>query len=111
MASGNVVFDRFFLGQFVYNAPEERKLTWEELDKLVDLCATMNVLFIYLDTDKKTIMKRFKHRSTVEKQKDEFMMHKMNLNNLDSFVEVVKFNYELALKHCASIMIRARGVK
>ena len=56
---GGFVFDRFCFGQFVYNAPEERKLTPEELKKLVtEVFAQTGTLLLYVDAKTDTIIKR-----------------------------------------------------
>lgn len=54
LSSGGVVFDRFCFGQFVYNTPEQRKMSWEELLELIKSFKETNTIVIYVDahTDK-----------------------------------------------------------
>lgn len=60
---GGFVFDRFCFGQFVYNTPEERKLTPEELTKLVtEVFPQTNTILLYVDAKTETIIKRLLKR-------------------------------------------------
>lgn len=60
---GGFVFDRFCFGQFVYNAPEERKLTPEELNKLVtEVFAQTSTILLYVEAKTDTITKRLIQR-------------------------------------------------
>lgn len=58
-----IVFDRFCFGQFVYNAPEERKLTLGELKKLVTgVFAQTGTILLYVDAKTNTIINRLIQR-------------------------------------------------
>lgn len=89
----NTIYDRFFLGQFIYNKPEERKLSEDDLDVLIHECHVHGHVLLYLDTPDKTILTRLKQRSEDEKQKDRAMMEKMGVTTLEEFVSTVKSRY------------------
>lgn len=61
LSKDNTIFDRFFLGQFVYNTEDERKLTLDELKKLVKEINS-NTIFIYVNTDPQTVFNRLLKR-------------------------------------------------
>lgn len=70
LSYGGVVFDRFCLGQFIYNRPEERKMTEEELRKLMkEVFPATKTLFIYVDCKTEEIFKRMLARGEAQ-QKD-----------------------------------------
>lgn len=58
LSSGGVCFDRFCFGQFVYNTPEQRKMTEGELATLVAGFKQTNTLLIYVDASTDTIINR-----------------------------------------------------
>lgn len=61
--SGGVVFDRFCLGQFVYNKAEERKLGEEELKCLLNtVFKDTNTIMIYVDCATEIIINRLIER-------------------------------------------------
>lgn len=60
---GGFVFDRFCFGQFVYNTPDQRKLTVEELKYLTEkVFPATNTVFLYVDAHTDTIIKRLIER-------------------------------------------------
>lgn len=88
---GNIVFDRFMLGQFVYNSPEERKMDTAELLDLIDYCKDRSdVILIYLDTSVEECIKRLNSRGDDES----FMMKKLGCNSLEELVTTIKKNYQ-----------------
>lgn len=59
LRSGNVVFDRFCFGQFVYNEVQDRAMNLEGLKALVrDIFPATNTLLIYVDCSTDEIIKR-----------------------------------------------------
>lgn len=59
LSYGNVLFDRFCFGQFVYNRPEDRRLSREELRYLVtEVFPTTNTILIYVDCKSDQIVDR-----------------------------------------------------
>lgn len=62
LTPGGVVFDRFCFGQFVYNTPEQRKLSLEQLQELVQYFKTTSSLLIYVDCSSETIARRLINR-------------------------------------------------
>lgn len=68
LAPGGVVFDRFCLGQFIYNKKEDRKLTREELkDLLHSTFKQTNTLLIYVNCATSIILKRLLERGECPK--------------------------------------------
>lgn len=69
LAPGGVVFDRFCFGQFVYNTPEQRKMTEEELSQLVNkVFKETHTLLIYVDCSTDTIIQRLIQRGEGSKE-------------------------------------------
>lgn len=59
LRSGNFVYDRFCFGQFVYNPPEERKMSFEELQNLVtEVFPETDTILLYVDAKTDTIIDR-----------------------------------------------------
>lgn len=93
---GNTIYDRFFLGQFVYNKPEERKLSHCDLSYLKQYCSKReDVILIYFDQDTNVILERLANRSEDEKIKDNKTMSLFGTNDPKEFVERIKKTYEL----------------
>ena len=90
----NTIYDRFFLGQFVYNKENERLLTHTELTQLKTLCIKLDVLMIYVDIKDETLLKRLKNRSSEEKEKDRKMMEHLNVDTLEAFIKLTKMRYD-----------------
>ena len=56
---GGTVFDRFCFGQFVYNQPDERKMTENELQMLIhEIFPKTNTLLIYVNCPTDVIIDR-----------------------------------------------------
>lgn len=58
LKSGGVVFDRFCFGQFVYNTPDQRKMSLEQLQELVQYFKETATLLIYVNCSSEVIAKR-----------------------------------------------------
>lgn len=59
LACGGTVFDRFCFGQFVYNDEKDRKITEQELQKLVgEVFPRTGTLLIYVDLSTDEIIQR-----------------------------------------------------
>lgn len=58
LTPGGIVFDRFCFGQFIYNSPEERKLTQQELKELIEFFKQTQTLLIYVDCPTEVIIQR-----------------------------------------------------
>lgn len=59
LSYGGFVFDRFCFGQFVYNAPEECKMSFDELQKLVtEVFPETDTILLYVDAKTDTIIDR-----------------------------------------------------
>ena len=102
----NTIYDRFFLGQFVYNKPEERKLGYCDLSYLKEYCAKRpDVILIYFDQDTDVILERLSNRSEEEKIKDRKTMSLFGTNDPKEFVERIKKEYEIY----SSGFIRLKG--
>ena len=59
----NVIMDRSFWGQFVYQDPEERKLSWEQLHELEHRLEQGEGKLIYVTADDADIAKRLSDRA------------------------------------------------
>lgn len=59
LSCGGFVFDRFCVGQFVYNTPEQQKMSFEELKTLLsEVFPKTNTLLVYVDAHTDTITSR-----------------------------------------------------
>lgn len=61
----NIIADRFFWGQFVYQEPEERKLSWEQLHELEHRLEQEGGKLIYVVAEKQDILTRLGKRAEV----------------------------------------------
>lgn len=61
----NVIMDRSFWGQFVYQEPEERKLTWEQLHELEHRLDQEGGKLIYVTADPVDIIARLGARAEI----------------------------------------------
>lgn len=59
----NVIMDRSFWGQFVYQDPEERKLTWEQLHELEHRLDQEGGKLIYVTASTSDILQRLSGRA------------------------------------------------
>lgn len=68
----NLIMDRAFWGQFVYQDPEERKLTWEQLHELEHRLEQEDGRLIYVTADSADILTRLGARAeTLSRPLDE----------------------------------------
>ena len=68
----NLIMDRAFWGQFVYQDPEERKLTWEQLHELEHRLEQEDGRLIYVTADSSDILTRLGARAeTLSRPLDE----------------------------------------
>ena len=80
LMSGNIVFDRFCFGQFVYNTPEQRKMTMEELQSLVKSFKSYNTIVIYVDAHTEAIISRLIARGEGNEEiRDEMVKYIKNI--------------------------------
>lgn len=59
----NIIMDRSFWGQFVYQDPEERKLNWEQLHELEHRLYQEGGKIIYVTANTSDILERLKGRA------------------------------------------------
>ena len=59
----NIIMDRSFWGQFVYQDPEERKLSWEQLHELEHRLEQEDGKLIYVTANTSDILERLKGRA------------------------------------------------
>ena len=59
----NIIMDRSFWGQFVYQEPEERKLTWEQLRELEHRLDQEGGKLIYVTADPADVLARLGARA------------------------------------------------
>ena len=63
LESGGFVFDRFCFGQFVYNTPEQQKMSLEELKLLLtDVFPKTGTILLYVDAHTDVIINRLLKR-------------------------------------------------
>ena len=61
----NIIMDRSFWGQFVYQDPEERKLSWEQLHELEHRLEQEGGKLIYVTANTSDILERLKGRAEI----------------------------------------------
>ena len=59
----NIIMDRSFWGQFVYQEPDERKLSWEQLHELEHRLDQEDGKLIYVTANPSDIIERLKGRA------------------------------------------------
>lgn len=93
---GNVVFDRLFLGQFVYNNIYERAMSTWDLDEIREYChAHPDILLLYICPSKDEILRRMAGRSSEERASDEQMMHRLGCNTPEEYIDIVMARYDI----------------
>lgn len=101
LACGGFVFDRFCVGQFVYNAPEQQKLSFEELQKLFsEVFPKTNTLFIYVDAHTDTIISRLIARG----EGNEGIREEMT-----KYIKNIRGTYRSILKRAGASYIEING--
>lgn len=99
---GGVVFDRFCFGQFVYNTPDERKLSEEELKELIQFFKETQTLLLYVDAHTEVIVSRLIERG--EGSKDQMC-------DMDKWVKNIRGTYESLLRRSGADYIKLDGEK
>lgn len=80
------IYDRFFFGQFAgYQSKDERLLTEEELDYLINFCKQTGVVIIVCHDTVENIMKRFKYNKS-----DKKWMEKTGFKTPEEFIETIQ---------------------
>ena len=80
LSYGDVVFDRFCFGQFVYNTEEQRRMTMEELQNLVKSFKDSNTIVLYVDAHTDAIISRLIARGEGSLEiKDEMVKYIKNI--------------------------------
>lgn len=98
---GGFVFDRFCFGQFVYNAPEERKLTPEELKKLVtEVFAKTGTILLYVDAKTDTIINRLIQRGEGNPR---------YLVEMEKWIKNIRGTYKQVLRDAGAAYIEING--
>jgi thymidylate kinase len=98
---GGFVFDRFCFGQFVYNASEERKLTPEELKKLVtEVFAQTGTILLYVDAKTDTIIKRLIQRGEGDPKQ---------ISEMEKWIKNIRGTYRQVLRESGSAYIEING--
>lgn len=101
---GNVIFDRFMIGQFVYNSSEERPMSYRELSDLIDYCKSRpDVVLIYVTLDKEVLLNRLLSRDKAEYEKDLEMMKKLGANSVEEYIEKVTSAYDMLVEDFAIV--------
>lgn len=98
---GGFVFDRFCIGQFVYNTPEQRKLTAEELKFLLKevFPATQTVL-IYVDAHTDTIIRRLIERGEGSEK---------IIPEMTKYIKNIRGTYRSVLRQAGAAYIEING--
>lgn len=96
-----VVFDRFCFGQFVYNAPEERKMIPEELRKLVtEVFAQTDTILLYVDAKTDTIISRLIQRGEGDPKQ---------IAEMEKWVKNIRGTYRQTLRDSGAAYIEING--
>lgn len=101
LKSGGVVFDRFCLGQFVYNEPQDRRMNEEALKTLVQqVFPETKTLLLYVDCPTEEIIKRLIARgegSTADKA------------DMEKWIKNIRGTYKSILRKCGAEYIEIDG--
>lgn len=100
LSSGGVVFDRFCFGQFIYNTPEQRKLSWEELLELIKSFKEYNTIVIYVDAHTEAIISRLIARG----EGDESIKSEM-----EKYIKNIRGTYRSVLRESGVPYIEING--
>lgn len=95
----NTIYDRFFLGQFVYNNNNDRKLSIPQLCYLKDYCITHDIILLYVEQDDEIILERLNNRTQEEKEHDAKTMKMVGVSDTKEFVKLIKGRYNLFNSH------------
>ena len=88
----NLIMDRSFWGQFVYQEPEERKLSWEQLQELEHRLAQEGGKLIYVTATDEDIRTRLGARAETLSLPLEVLKARYELLVLNADCEVVTYN-------------------
>lgn len=102
LAPGGVVFDRFCFGQFVYNTPEQRKMSPEQLQELVQYFKQTASLLIYVDCPSDMIVKRMINRGEGSPDK---------IPDMEKWVKNIRGTYRQVLREAKADYIDINGEK
>ena len=98
---GGFVFDRFCFGQFVYNTPEERKMTPEELNKLVtEVFAQTDTILLYVDAKTDTIINRLIQRGEGDPKQ---------ISEMEKWIKNIRGTYRQVLRESGAAYIEING--
>lgn len=98
---GGFVFDRFCVGQFVYNTPEQRKMSTEELKLLLrDIFPTTNTILLYVDAHTDAIIKRLIERG----EGNEKIIPEMT-----KYIKNIRGTYRSVLRNAEAAYIEING--
>lgn len=101
LRAGNFVYDRFCFGQFVYNAPEERKMSFEELQELVtEVFPETDTILLYVDAKTGTIIDRLIARGEGSEDIKEEM---------SKYIKNIRGTYRSVLRNSGAAYIEING--
>lgn len=96
-----IVFDRFCFGQFVYNDPEERKLTPKELKKLVtEVFAQTGTILLYVDAKTDAIINRLIQRGEGDPKQT---------TEMENWIKNIRGTYKQVLRDAGAAYIEING--
>lgn len=88
----NLIMDRAFWGQFVYQDPEERKLTWEQLHELEHRLEQEEGYIIYVTASNEDIKNRLGARAEVLSRPLETLKERYETVILSADCRVITYN-------------------
>lgn len=88
----NLIMDRAFWGQFVYQDPEERKLTWEQLHELEHRLEQEEGYIIYVTASNEDIKNRLGARAEVLSRPLEVLKERYETVILSADCRVITYN-------------------
>ena len=101
LSYGNVLFDRFCFGQFVYNTADQRKMTMEELTQLVsEVFPATGTIVLYVDCKSDEIVNRLIARG---EGKEEFR------EEMTRWVKNIRGTYQSVFRQCGARFIEING--
>ena len=88
----NIIMDRSFWGQFVYQDPEERKLSWEQLHELEHRLDQEGGKIIYVTATNEDILSRLGARAEVLSRPLEVLKSRYGAIILSAECQVIIYN-------------------
>ena len=98
---GGFVFDRFCFGQFVYNTPEQQKMSFEELQLLIkEVFPATNTVLLYVDAHTEPIIQRLIQRGEGNEE---------IIPEMTKYIKNIRGTYRSVLRRSGAAYIEING--